>query len=166
MLDRNVFQFSVSSSVIEKPKAPAVEGLFTMNEVEPALLGSCCGACGAFFFPKEEKFCRNPVCRRSSLSEVTLSRRGFLWSYTSASYKPPPPFVAQDPFEPFAIAAVNLQIEGLTVLGQVADRIRTDELEIGMMMELVLRELYEDDEYRYLTWNWLPVSEQVRRGHE
>ena len=28
----------------------------------------------------------------------------------------------------------------------------------GMPMELVLRELYEDDEHVYLTWNWKPAN--------
>jgi uncharacterized OB-fold protein len=81
-----------------------------------------------------------------------------VWSYTSASYKPPPPFVAKEPFEPFAIAAVELEEEGITILGQVADGIGVDALKTGMPMELVLRELYEDDEHVYFTWNWKPTN--------
>jgi uncharacterized OB-fold protein len=66
--------------------------------------------------------------------------------------------VAKDPFEPFAIAAVELEEEGITILGQVADGLGIDALETGMPMELVLRELYQDDEHIYMTWNWKPVD--------
>jgi uncharacterized OB-fold protein len=122
-------------------------------------MGTQCRACGTYFFPAEKTFCRNPACDHADLAEVKLSRRGKVWSYTSANYKPPAPFVAKEPFEPFAIAAVELEEEGITVLGQVADGIGVDALKTGMPMELVLRELYEDDEHVYLTWSWKPVEE-------
>jgi len=66
--------------------------------------------------------------------------------------------VAREPFEPFAIAAVELEKEGITILGQVADGLGVDALTTGMPMELVLRELYEDDEQIYMTWSWKPVE--------
>ncbi len=145
----------------EKTKAPAVEGLFTMNEAAPQLLGTRCGACGTYFFPAEKTFCRNPACDRADLAEVALSRRGKLWSYTSANYKPPAPFVAKEPFEPFAIAAVELEEEGVTILGQVADGVGVDALKLGMPMELVLRELYQDDEHVYMTWKWKAIMDEA-----
>lgn len=141
-----------------KTYVPAVEGLFTMNTDEPRLLGTQCQACGTYFFPAEATFCRNPGCDEADLQQVELSRIGKVWSYTSANYKPPPPFVAKDPFEPFAIAAVELEKEGITILGQVADGIGVVALKTGMTMELVLRELYRDDEHIYMTWNWKPVD--------
>ncbi len=142
----------------EKTHAPAVEGLFTMDPREPRLIGTQCRACGTYFFPAEKTFCRNPACDKADLQEVELSRRGTVWSYTSANYKPPAPFVPREPFEPFAIAAVALEEEGITILGQVADGVGVDALETGMPMELVLRELYEDDERIYMTWNWKPAD--------
>ena len=145
----------------DKINAPAIDGLFTMDRGEPRLLGTKCRACGTYFFPAEKTFCRNPDCDQADLKEVQLSRTGKLWSYTSANYKPPAPFVAKDPFEPFAIAAVELQAEGITILGQVADGIGVDALEAGMSMELVLRELYDDDEHVYFTWNWKPTNDAV-----
>lgn len=146
----------------DKTPAPAVDGLFTMDPHAPRLLGTRCANCGTFFFPVERSFCRNPLCPGGRLEEVELSPTGRLWSYTSAHYPPPPPFVPSDPFEPFAIAAVELEKEGLTILGQVADGIGVDALETGMPMELVLRELYQDDQHVYLTWNWKPI--EVARG--
>ncbi|MGB5704211.1 MAG: zinc ribbon domain-containing protein, partial [Polyangiales bacterium] len=82
----------------DKTHAPAVEGLFTMSPDEPRLLGTQCRACGTYFFPAEKTFCRNPACDQADLQEVELSRTGKLWSYTSANYKPPAPFVAKEPF--------------------------------------------------------------------
>ena len=142
----------------EKTKAPAVEGLFTMDPRDPRLLGTQCRACGTYFFPPERTFCRNPSCDRADLEEVPLSRTGTVWSYTSASYKPPPPFVAKEPFEPFAIAAVELEEEGITILGQVADGISVDQLEAGLEVELVLDTLFEDDDHEYLIWKWRPTA--------
>lgn len=143
----------------DKTSAPAVEGLFTMDARKPRLLGTQCQTCGTFFFPAERTFCRNPDCDQGTLEDVELSRTGTLWSYTSANYKPPPPFVAKESFEPFAIAAVALEAEGITILGQVADGLQVDQLEAGMPMELVLRELYQDEDHVYLTWNWKPVND-------
>ncbi len=153
-----MFYFKNRFTMTDKPHAPAVEGLFTMDPSEPRLLGTQCRACGTYFFPAEKAFCRNPACDQADLQEVTLSRVGKVWSYTSANYKPPPPFVAKEPFEPFAIAAVALEKEGITILGQVADGVGVDELETGMEMELVLRELYQDDEQVYMTWSWKPTA--------
>jgi len=142
----------------EKTHVPAVEGLFTMDLREPRLLGTRCRGCGTYFFPGEKTFCRNPACDHTDFEEVALSRTGKVWSYTNASYKPPAPFVAKEPFEPFAIAAVELEKEGITILGQVADGIGVDALATGMPMKLVLRELYQDDEQVYFTWNWKPIG--------
>jgi len=140
----------------DKTHAPAVEGLFTMDLDAPHLRGTQCRACGTYFFPAEKSFCRNPACDRAELHAVELSRHGTLWSYTSANYKPPPPFVPKEPFEPFAIAAVALEKEGLTVLGQVVRGVGVEKLATGMTMELVLEELYQDEEHVYVTWKWKP----------
>jgi hypothetical protein len=148
-------------AMTEKTNVPVVEGLFTMDPRAPRLLGTRCRACGTYFFPAERAFCRNPACDRADLEEVQLSRTGRLWSYTSANYKPPAPFVAKDPFEPFAIAAVELEQEGMTILGQVVDGVAVGELRTGMPMELVLAALYEDDEHVYFTWKWTPMNDEA-----
>ena len=105
-----------------KAKTPAVEGWFTTSDA-PALLGTRCGGCGTYFFPKETVVCRNPRCFSTELEEVELSRRGRVWSFTNNCYPPPEPYVAPDPFEPYAIAAVELEDEKMVVLGQMADGI-------------------------------------------
>ena len=136
---------------------PVLEGWFTLDEAEPHLLGSQCDSCISYYFPKirgEAKFCRNPACQGEIFADVELSRTGKLWSFTSAEYQPPLPFVAKDPHEPYAIAAVELDKEKMIVLGSVIDGILPAELEVGMDMELTLEELADGK----TTWKWRPVT--------
>jgi uncharacterized OB-fold protein len=141
----------------DKPVAPAIEGWHTM-EAKPHLIGTRCKSCGTYFFPKQNDFCRNPDCESTEFSEVELSRTGTVWSYTNACYKPPTPFVAQEPFEPYAIAAVQLEEEQMVVLGQVAEGQTVDDLKVGMPMELVLEPLHETDDDIKVTWKWQPLT--------
>jgi len=53
---------------------------------------------------------------------------------------------APDPFEPFAIAAVELANEGLIVLGKVVEGTLADDLKIGIQMELTTMPLFTDDD--------------------
>jgi uncharacterized OB-fold protein len=141
-----------------KTRLPAIEGWFTLDDEAPALLGSCCTTCGNFAFPKEGYFCRNPECQGREFDEVPLSRTGTIWSYTDAGYQPPEPYVATDPYVPFAIAAVELAAERMVVMGQVVPGVGADELHVGDEVELVLDTLYEDDEHEYVVWKWRPVA--------
>ncbi|MHB8669252.1 MAG: Zn-ribbon domain-containing OB-fold protein [Acidimicrobiales bacterium] len=142
-----------------KRRVPAVEGWFTMDD-EPALLGTRCRRCQATFFPREEFACRNPRCgaRADQLEEVRLSRRGRVWSYTENHYAPPAPYLAADPFEPYALAAVELAEEQLVVLGQVVPGVGAGQLRVGSEVELTLGTLFEDDEATHVVWQWRPVE--------
>jgi uncharacterized OB-fold protein len=141
-----------------KPLAPAIAGWHTMDMDRPHLIGTRCSACGTYFFPGQHSYCKNPGCDSSDFEEVELSRTGTLWSYTNACYKPPEPFVAAEPFVPYAIAAVALEQEQMTVLGQVAAGVGVEGLKVGMPMELVLETLHEDEEDTKVTWKWKPVA--------
>ena len=139
-------------------QVPAIEGWFTTDE-EPALLGTRCTTCGTVFFPRAEGFCRNPGCRGREFEERRLSRRGKVWSYTDAQYHPPPPYIpAADPYEPFALAAVELADEQLVVLGQLADGVTVEDVKVGTEVELVVEPLYELDGAQHLIYRWRPVA--------
>jgi uncharacterized protein len=142
---------------VSKTRKPAIEGWFVMDEERPRLLGTRCAACGTWYFPAERTFCRNPRCASTDLPEVELSTRGRLWSFTNNCYPPPAPYMAPDPFEPYAVAAVELEAEKMVVLGQVQGA-GVEQLEAGIEMELTLDTLYEDDENAYLVWKWRPVA--------
>ncbi len=135
-----------------------MEGWFTLDESAPSLLGSRCPACGTYAFPAARDFCGNPACDGTEFETVELSRRGTVWSYTDARYQPPPPYVAADPYVPFAIAAVELAAEKMVVMGQVVPGVGVDDLAVGDEVELVLDTLYEDDDHEYLVYKWRPVG--------
>ncbi|MBA2954178.1 benzoylsuccinyl-CoA thiolase [Nocardioides sp. MAH-18] len=142
---------------------PAIEGWFTTGP-ESALVGSRCTTCETVFFPPLHQasgpgFCRNPACAGEEFAETRLSRRGTVWSYTDAQYQPPPPYVPRsDPYEPFALAAVELP-EGLVVLGQVAEGYGVADLRVGAEAELVVETLYADESGERTVWRWKPVVE-------
>jgi len=137
---------------------PAIEGWYTVGE-EPALLGLRCARCGTVVFPPTATFCANPECSSREFSKVPLSRTGTIWSYTDARYVPPPPYIpTSDPYEPFAIAAVELEAERLIVLGQVATGYGPGDLRVGSPVELVLEPLEVRGDIQYLVWKWRPIS--------
>jgi len=142
----------------DKARTPAIEGWFSMDPEAPRLLGTRCSSCQTVFFPKESTGCRNPHCQGGQLEEAALSARGRLWSFTNNCYPPPAPYVSPDPFEPYAVAAVELEAEKIVVLGQVVAGVRVEDLEAGMEMELVLDTLFEDDENDYIVWKWKPAQ--------
>lgn len=133
------------------PEAPpAVEGWFTTGD-EPALIGTRCSACGTYHFPPETFFCRNPSCAGTVLEHVELSRRGTVWSYTVNHYAPPAPYVSPEPFEPYAVAAVELADERMVILGQVAGDLAA--LAVGAEVEVVVEPLTDGP----LVWKWRPA---------
>ncbi len=66
--------------------------------------------------------------------------------------------MSADPFEPYAIAAVELEAEQMVVLGQLVPGVDIEHLHAGQPVELVLGTLYADDEHEYLVWKWKPID--------
>lgn len=145
---------------------PAIEGWFTEGSAAegPALLGNRCVTCGTVYFPKTGGFCRNPSCDGAEFEETALGRRGTVWSYTDAQYQPPAPYLpASDPYEPFALAAVEVP-EGIVVLGQLAQGYGVADVRVGDEVELVVERAWTDaDGTDRLMWKWKPV---VQLGEE
>jgi uncharacterized OB-fold protein len=142
-----------------KTRVPAVAGWLNIDPAHPRLIGTKCTKCGSIFFPRETVRCRNPRCGHNELAETELSPKGTLWSYTGAEYQPPAPYVPRhDPFQSFAIAAVELAAEKITILGQVVEGVKVADLKIGQEMELVLDTLLEDAETETIVWKWAPVA--------
>lgn len=145
---------------------PAVEGWMSL-EGEPALLGQRCPECGTYQFPPTATWCPNPRCGSADLDTVRLSRAGTVWSYTDAQYQPPAPYVpTTDPYEPFAIAAVELAEERIVVLGQVAAGYGVADLHVGAPVELVAEPLDNADGADRLVWRWKPGGPGAARSAE
>jgi uncharacterized protein len=140
---------------VTKTRVPAVDGLF-VAEPEARLIGGRGRSQQSYFFPKDLAG-GDPACRDDDgRDEVLLSRTGTVWSFTSGAYQPPPPYPQSDPYEPFVLAAVQLDDEQLVVLGQMVPSVTIDQMAVGMAVELVTDTLYEDDEHEYLVWKWAP----------
>ncbi|MGP4055450.1 Zn-ribbon domain-containing OB-fold protein [Mycobacterium sp. 4D054] len=132
--------------VDSRTKAAFAGWFATDGDGDTHLIGGKCTVCATYVFPPRETNCPNPACDSDTLAQVPLSRRGRLWSYTENRYAPPPPYPSPDPFEPFAVAAVELAAEGLIVLGKVAEGTLAADLTVGMEMELTTMPLYVDDD--------------------
>ncbi|MBA7668583.1 hypothetical protein ES703_76696 [subsurface metagenome] len=139
-----------------KKQVLLAKGLFTWPSDKPSLIGTHCKSCGHYFFPQTFT-CHNPNCKDKEVEEVTLSRRGKVWSYTILHYPPPPPFVAPDPFEPIPIAEVEIP-EGLKIIGMM-EGCDPKDVEIGMEVELIVGRLYTDNEGNdIIGWKFQPFS--------
>ena len=143
-----------------KGRIPVMEGWLTVDP--PALLGRRCPSCGTYMFPPTAQWCPNPRCDCDDLETVPLSSNGIVWSYTDAQYQPPAPYLPRtEPYEPFAIAAVELEAERIIILGQVADGYGVGDLAVGTRVELVVEPLESDGEAAKLVWRWRPLREKV-----
>ncbi|MCH7788646.1 MAG: OB-fold domain-containing protein [Acidobacteria bacterium] len=139
-----------------KARVAAVEGLFTLDENEPHLIGGKVIDRESYCFPKD--LGGTDPASDGEVEEVLLSRHGTIWSFSDSQYPPPPPYPVTEPYQAVTIAAVELDKEKMVVLGQVADGFSASDLNVGMEVELVLGTLYEDDENVYLVWKWKPVT--------
>lgn len=147
-----------------RTRTPVVADWFAGEGDDFRLLGTRCAACASVFFPREDTACRNPACRGGELVEVPLSRRGRIWSYTDARYRPPEPYVSDRelPWEPYALIAVELEAERMVVLGQGAPGVSAADLAVGMEVEVVPGVLDEEGDEEtgtaWTTWHWRPTG--------
>ena len=101
------------------------------------LQGKKCSDCGHLSFPPRI-IC--PKCNSRNSTPHEFIGRGKLYSYTTI-YQPP------DRFEyraPYVVGLIDLE-EGERITAQITD-VRTEDLEIGMSLEMVIRQIYEDGE--------------------
>ncbi|MFE9258300.1 Zn-ribbon domain-containing OB-fold protein [Streptomyces sp. NPDC006879] len=151
---------------MSRTRTPVVAGWFTEGPPggEFRLLGTRCTQCGSYFFPREDSYCRNPACEGEELTQVPLSPRGRIWSYTDGRYRPPAPYPS-DPdqaWKPYVLIAVELAVERMVVLGQAAPSVRVAELAVGMEVEVVPGVLNQDGDTLFTTWHWRPVGGTTR----
>ena len=126
----------MSTTVAQRPIAP---GVFTWPETDdhPAhLLGGRCEDCGTVVFPTA-RCC--PRCGGTHLTELELSRRGVLWTWTSQDFLPKAPYAGPETeadFRGYLVGLVELP-EGVRVVARLVGLERAD-VAIGMDLELVL----------------------------
>ena len=125
-----------------KKRIHAVEGLFSETADGPRLLGSKCRGCGAVYFPRDS-VCHNPGCSDPAMEDASFGPSGKIWGCAIQNYAPPLPVLTREPYQPYAVAMVDLD-DGLRVMG----RIETDDpmsVSVGGRVELVVGGLCDDD---------------------
>lgn len=60
-------------------------------------------------------------------------------------------------WEPYTLVAVELEAEGMVVLGQAAPDVALADLAVGAEVEVVPGVLNEDADTVWTTWHWRPV---------
>jgi uncharacterized OB-fold protein len=108
-----------------------------LNQQRYALVGEECPNCGVKIFPPRD-VCLECVAPAKEL--YTFTGVGEVYSYTTI-YDAPAGFEHN---APYVIALVKLE-EGPVITAQLTD-IATDEVEIGMPVEMVTRKLRSDGE--------------------
>jgi uncharacterized OB-fold protein len=136
---------------------PVADGVFTLNDGVPTLLGSRCTNCNNHMFPRQ-RGC--PKCMSDQQVDVELGSRGTLWTWTVQAFSPKaPPYLGPvgDHFVPFGVGYVELPGE-VRVEARLTEA-DPDKLEIGMPMELVLQTLCTDDDGNdVVTYAFSPVG--------
>ena len=112
------------------------EGLFTADD-PPALLGTHCGACGRFHFPRADAC---TYCATADPEPVELSRQGTLWAWTAVT-APPPGYLGEIPF---GVGVVELP-EGVRVITRLTES-DPGALAEGQSMALRIVALHKDED--------------------
>jgi len=98
------------------------------------LTGEICLKCGAKLFPPRD-VC--PECNKPAYEPFTFSGRGEVYSYSTV-YQAPDGY---HEYVPYTVALVRLE-EGPLVTAQLTD-VDSDQVEIGMPVEMVTRKMRE-----------------------
>ena len=129
-------------------RVPVQDGLFIENAEGGVLLANKCKACGQVFFPKVSPCF---TCFNDDMEELTLSRRGELYSYTigrmaSLHFQPP-----------YALGYVVMP-EGVRIFSplEVAED-EFEKLRVGMEMEVIIGKLWEEEGNEVIGYKFKPV---------
>lgn len=123
------------------------EGIFREDEGVGKLLANQCTSCGQIFFPKVD-FCFS--CLKKEMKEFVLGPRGKLYSYTigrlpAARFSPP-----------YFVGMVDMP-EGVRIFAPL--KIKEDQdVKIGMDMEVVIEELWEEEDKQIIGYKFKPVQ--------
>ena len=124
----------------------SLDGLVTVVDGEPHLVGSRCGDCGTDTFPVHASC---PRCGGEHVAPVTLPDRGTVWTWTVQRFAPKAPFRVPKAFAPFAVAYVDLGT--VRVEGRLAGK-AVDAWTIGDAVRLVVGPLDDGDPQWQAYW--------------
>lgn len=110
-----------------------------------SMIGEMCTSCGTKIFPPRD-IC--PECETPAKTPFQFRRRGEVYSFSTVYY-PPDGF---GEYAPYIVALINLE-EGPMVTAQLTN-VEGDEVEIGIPVEMVTRQLHEDGKYDMIIYGY------------
>lgn len=131
----------------EKKEVPFKEDLFGKESNQPFLIGNQCQTCGQKYFPPKP-FCFD--CSGEEMVTIKLGKRGVLYSYAT-SHVPLIKFAS-----PYTAGWIDLE-EGVKVFAPLELEKGID-IEIGMDVELVISELWREEEKIVVGYKYRPVT--------
>jgi uncharacterized OB-fold protein len=126
---------------------PLRGGLFTIESDKFLLLGNRCEICDQLFFPSRP-FCF--TCFSDRMETVKLGGKGKLYSFTT-SYMPSLHFKP-----PYTVGWIEL-LEGIRIFSPIIKR-EEQNLEIGMEVELVVEELWVEENKSIIGYKFRPID--------
>lgn len=138
-----------------KNQIPVRKGLWTESSLEGdvRLLASKCKQCREIFFPRKNGgVCMH--CQHDAFTEITLSPRGKIYSFSVVNIRPPEYYKGE---VPYALGFVDLP-EGVKV-ETLFTQCDFDELKVNMEVEMILDTLYIDEEgIEVICYKFRPVK--------
>ena len=128
-------------------RVPVKKDLFIEGADGPRLIGNKCKSCGQAFFPKVKTICLN--CYKEELEDIQFGGRGNLYSFTIAEV----PSLHFAP--PYTVGYVILD-ENVRVFSQL-EVVNDKPFKIGMVMELVIGELWQEAKKVIVGYKFKPV---------
>ncbi len=125
---------------------PFREGLFSTDANNPFLVANRCKACGRFFFPARP-FCFD--CFEREMIECQIGKRGTLYSFTTCH-------MPSSHFQPPYTAGWIDLAEGIRIFAPITNG-HSDDLRVGMEMELVIDEIYREGNSSIVGYKYRPI---------
>jgi uncharacterized OB-fold protein len=148
---------NTSTESVTNGIVPVADGIFTITDGRPRLLGSRCVGCDNHMFPRQNGC---PKCMSDEQEDIELATSGTLWTWTVQAFPPKaPPYLGPvgEAFVPYGVGYIELP-------GQVRVEARLTEsdptkLIIGMDMHLVLDPLcIDEDGNQVVTYAFAPTA--------
>ena len=140
----------------ECTQIPIAPGLFRWPSDRPRLLGSKCAQCANTAFP-QTPCC--PKCGSATLVESELADQGTLWTWTSQSFRPKPPYNAGDTDETFKTYYVGyVELPGQVMVESRLLVGNETQLKIGMPMALEIVKYRQDGDREIMIYAFRPFG--------
>jgi uncharacterized OB-fold protein len=143
-----IFLVERGGDLMSKPTSPRI---WQLAERRYRLIGVKCENCGKIFI-SPRKIC--PNCKSTKLIDVSLPRKGKIYSYTIINALPS----ERKNYGPYIMAIVELE-NGCRLTAEIVD-CKIEDLKIGMPVELTFRKIGEESESGiiYYGYKFRPIS--------